>query len=572
MNAHPETMEQLDELLVRLAALEQRVTALEHGPSTVVAEMTPAAESREVSLPKTPAADESASATGVLSVLGAALLGIAGAYVLRAVSGFNPLLRGVVAVIAVAYAAAWLYAAARVAARRLPATLYSATSILILAPMLWEMTMRFQAMPASVAGLLLGIYTVAVVAVGFWRERAVAFSIAGAGAALTAVALCVGTHHTAPFAVILLALIAVCEFAPACRQAKSVRVAAALCADFVVWTLIYIYRLPADARTDYPPLQISVVVAIGAALFALEVAAVAQQAVQRAQVVSVSQALQTMVAFGLLVSALGWLIPGAWAPTVGALCLVLGIACSVVAYGRFRKELHPRNQRLFTAWSIVLLPVTLFLLAPASVDEELMGLAGVAAILLARRIGAFGLQLQGVTFLLLAAITSGMLTRAFHAFTGAAPVAPSWGILVATACAVGSYAALGDKAGQSWLQQALQLVLALVAAIGITTLTVYGVVSVTTPRLSPNLIPIAFLRTLVLCVVAPVVAWAGARLRRVQMVRVAYVALAFTAAKLLVEDLRQERMEFTAAAIFVVALTVIAVPRLARMRVAAGSE
>lgn len=48
------------------------------------------------------------------------------------------------------------------------------------------------------------------------------------------------------------------------------------------------------------------------------------------------------------------------------------------------------------------------------------------------------------------------------------------------------------------------------------------------------------------------------------MTRLAYGALAFEAAKLLFEDLRQGRMEFIAASFFLFAVTLIGVPRLGR--------
>jgi predicted tellurium resistance membrane protein TerC len=56
------------------------------------------------------------------------------------------------------------------------------------------------------------------------------------------------------------------------------------------------------------------------------------------------------------------------------------------------------------------------------------------------------------------------------------------------------------------------------------------------------------------------------------MTRMAYVALAFVAAKLLFEDLRHGHMEFTAGSIFLFAITLIAVPRLVRMGTKSRAE
>jgi hypothetical protein len=51
----------------------------------------------------------------------------------------------------------------------------------------------------------------------------------------------------------------------------------------------------------------------------------------------------------------------------------------------------------------------------------------------------------------------------------------------------------------------------------------------------------------------------------VELTRMAYAALGLVAAKLLLEDMRLGHLEFIAAAIFLFALTLIAVPQMARM-------
>jgi hypothetical protein len=76
---------------------------------------------------------------------------------------------------------------------------------------------------------------------------------------------------------------------------------------------------------------------------------------------------------------------------------------------------------------------------------------------------------------------------------------------------------------------------------------------------------VAFLRTLVISAVALCLAFAGSRWGRIAMARLAYVALAFVAAKLLFEDLRHGHMEFIAGSICLFALALIAVPRLVRL-------
>jgi predicted tellurium resistance membrane protein TerC len=59
-------------------------------------------------------------------------------------------------------------------------------------------------------------------------------------------------------------------------------------------------------------------------------------------------------------------------------------------------------------------------------------------------------------------------------------------------------------------------------------------------------------------------AFFGPRWHRIELVWVTYATLAFVAAKLLLEDLRQGHPEFIAASIFLYAVTLILVPQLVR--------
>jgi predicted tellurium resistance membrane protein TerC len=58
-------------------------------------------------------------------------------------------------------------------------------------------------------------------------------------------------------------------------------------------------------------------------------------------------------------------------------------------------------------------------------------------------------------------------------------------------------------------------------------------------------------------------AFAGVRLRRPECKPIAYAALTFVAAKLIFEDLRHGHFEFIAASIFLFAISLMIVPRLA---------
>jgi hypothetical protein len=83
------------------------------------------------------------------------------------------------------------------------------------------------------------------------------------------------------------------------------------------------------------------------------------------------------------------------------------------------------------------------------------------------------------------------------------------------------------------------------------------------PSITPGALHVAVIRTLAACALALALA-SSARWHRIELVWLAYATLALVAAKLLFEDLRQGHPEFIAASIFLYAVTLILVPRLAR--------
>ena len=184
---------EMRDLRARIERIEQR---LEMAVEPAAPE--PAAESTLPALPET---------AGILPALGRALLGLAGAYLLRAFSeaGTLPIRWGVAA--GVAYALVWLIWAARTpAASRVEAALHSLTSALIMAPVLWESTVRLRAIPANAAGAILVLFTVFGLAVSWRKNLLVVATIATLAGLGTAAALLVGTHDVLPFTFVLLAV------------------------------------------------------------------------------------------------------------------------------------------------------------------------------------------------------------------------------------------------------------------------------------------------------------------------------------------------------------------------------
>jgi hypothetical protein len=76
---------------------------------------------------------------------------------------------------------------------------------------------------------------------------------------------------------------------------------------------------------------------------------------------------------------------------------------------------------------------------------------------------------------------------------------------------------------------------------------------------------VAVIRTLITCGVALALAFSGSRWQRAELVWIAYGTLALVTAKLLFEDLQHGHPGSTAVSIFLYAVALILVPRMARV-------
>jgi hypothetical protein len=555
----------INRLTARLEALERRVLALEQ-PSEAA---SPAPALEQIASQATLAVETPSFtlAGGVFPVLGRAMLGIAGAYLLRAVAESSSLPRLAVAALAIVYAILWLVGAARVPAGAwFASTTYACTSALILAPMLWELTLRFKVLPAAAAAGVLGGFVCAASALAWKRNLASIFWVANITAALVALALSVGTHEMAPFIAALLLMVVLCEFAAARNREPSVRMLAAPLADLAIWALIYIYASPENARANYQLLGTTALLAPGIILFLIYGASVALKTALNRQQITIFETIQTMIAFLLAASGLLFFEPRWGATALGIFCLILSAASYAAVFAIFDRVADRRNYRVFSAWSAALFLAGSLLCLPPLIGSACLGLAAIAATFLGVRLSRLTLEFHGAVYLVAAAAVSGLLEYILRALTGTPPGAPSASVWLASACAILCYAAVKTCQGKPWKRQLLHVVTAAVAIGAVSALLIEGLTGLTALGVNPGAHHLAFIRTLILCTAALALAFSGAHWRRMELTRIGYATLALVAVKLVFEDLRHGRLEFIAASIFLFALTLIAVPRLARMR------
>jgi hypothetical protein len=554
----------LNRLATRLETLEQRVYALEH----------PSEASRSLSAPE-PGPSQTAQASetlpfalagGAFSVLGKAMLGIAGAYLLRALAESSSLPKLAVAALAIAYAMMWLVWSARAPAGAWFASItYACTSALILAPMLWELTLRFKAFPAAVTAGVLAAFVCAASALAWKRNLTSVLWVANVTGVAVALTLSIASHEMEPFIAALLVMALICEYAAERNRERGVRILVALAADLGVWALIYIYSSPQGTRTSYPELGTAALLMPGFTLFLIFGASAIVETVQNRNKITSFETIQAMIAFLLAACSLLYFGPTASAVILGVICVALSAACYAATFISFDRAAERRNYRVFAAWSAALFVAGSLLCLPPLWKTPCLGAAAIAATALGARLNRRALECHGMVYLLAAAVVSGLLSYIASALVGTLAGPPAWSVTMVSACAVLCYAGGKPCRGVTWKRQLLPFAFASLAIGSVAALTVEGLVWLTASNINSGAYRVAFIRTLTLCLASLALAFSGSHWRRMELTWISYAALALVAAKLVLEELRLGHLEWVAASIFIFAVTLIAVSRIARM-------
>src|ERR1039458_157211 len=570
-----ELPEVLTRLNTRLDALENRVALLEHPSEAPVALPAPASASPEIPAIASPAFTQ---AGAIFPVLGRAMLGMAGAYALRAVaeSGSFPKLAAVA--LAIAYAAAWLVGAARVPARlRFAGATYAATSALILAPMLWEMTLRFRFLsPATAAGVLAAfVFTACVLA---WKNQLTHLVWAAyLTGAVTAIALLIATRQMVPFIAVLLLMALLGEIASDRNRGPqrsliagvdnrwmSLRPVAAIAADFAIWTLIYIYASPESSRPDYASVGTGALLAPAFILLLIYGANVVLRTTVLRRQITIAEAGQAVIAFLLAADAVLHFAPAAGVTAFAVFCLVLSAAGYTALFTRFAATAERRNYSVYAIWSAALLLLGCCLCLHPLWLASCLGVAAIVATSAGVRVSRLTLVFHGFLYALAAAFACGWMQYAAHALAGAFPTPPLGIAWIIAACTILVYAIGGQLRAEHWQHRIVHVLSAALAVASMATVLVSALVWMMAAVITPGASHVAVVRTLAACSLALALASLGPRWQRVELVWLAYATLALVTAKLLFEDLRQGHPEFIAASIFLYAVTLILVPRLAR--------
>jgi len=556
-------LDALARLSDRLEIIERRVSALECSSATAHSRPSPVA----APVRGTPVAEEAdlPHTEGVFPVVGKAMLGIAGAYLLRAVAESGALPQWVIVALALAYAGMWLLWAARVPTSiPFTSTAYALTSSMILIPMLWELTLRFKILPASATAGILSVFAIGAGILAWKRNLTPLIWVASVTAVCTALALMIATHDLPPFIAALLIMALASEFAVDRNRWLRLRFLVAPAADLAVWILLYIYSLPAHFRADYPEVQSAVLLALPWALFLIYGVSVTVRTAWLRHRITIFEIVQTVAAFLLAAFSLFWYEP-ALRTGLGVFCLLFSAACYAAAFIRFDPLPEQRNYYVYSTWSAFLLLAGSFLCLPPLLLVLLLSVVAILATVVGVRKNRLTPEFHGLLYLAAAAFASGLLDYAASALAGTFPAAPGWIVWLVAAVVLLCYAIGGRFPGELWNHRLLRLLSAILAASAAATLLVSALVWLAAVAMTPGVAHVAVIRTLITCALALTLAFAGSRWQRIELVWTAYGTLALVTAKLLFEDLPHGHSGSIAISFFLYAIALIIVPRIARL-------
>jgi len=558
------TVEQLSE---RLRDLERRVAALEGQPEPAAPE-TPIADIPLVR-PRPPATWRGfppAEVPGVtVPVLGKAVLGIAGAYLLRAIAESGSIPKLPVLTVAIVYAALWMVWAVRTHdTSRFASVTYGITSALVLSPLLWESTVRFQVLSPAFTAAVLVAFVVLAMALAWKHDLQIIPWVATLAAVITAWALIIASHELVPLTVALLVMARATEVAACLGHRLSLRAVPAVAADFAVLLSVYLLASSEGVPEGYHPASPGALVSLSVALLVIYGGTIGIRSFGMRQPITLFEIGQGIVAFGL--AAFGGMraTHGSVATALGVLFLLLAAVCYWGTLLRFVEEAHARNRRVCATWAAALLLAGSFLVFPVNLQVPFLCLAAVAAVLVYTRTTKLSLGLHSSFYLAAATVVSPLASYVASALAGKVPPAPEWGVWIVVVSAVLCYA-IGSRGS---MDQGKRRPLWVVPA-GITGFAAAGLVVVAIVWLAANRVELAasrlsVIRTIVNCALALALGFLGSYWKRIELGWVAYAAVAFGTLKLLFEDLRFGNAASLVVSLLFYGLILILLPRLTR--------
>jgi len=346
-----------------------------------------------------------------VSTFGRALLGIAGAYMLRALTeiGLWSTTAGVGA--GLAYAGLWLWLATRTRPeKQLAVVVNTTTSLLILWPLVWEATLKFGVISTATAAAVVAGFALAAQALAWQNKLAIVAGLGSFASAFIAMVLLLGTHDLLPFVFALLAIAAGAEFAALSGRATGARWWVAGLTDLAMLTLAWLVSRQGGLPEGYAPAPLARVFAAQILMMAIYIASTVTETVARNSRFTPVRVIQAGTA---LLLGLGGIYAVAKANpssvvAVGVVVLFGAAGCYSISF-RIREDGKERSENAAVyGWFGFFLALAAGLLLFSSWGQMAVWTSlAVAAGWAQRSFRWGGLQIQDAGFLLVASAVSG---------------------------------------------------------------------------------------------------------------------------------------------------------------------
>jgi hypothetical protein len=497
--------------------------------------------------------------------LGKAILGIAGAYLLRAIAESGPLPKLVALSVGIVYAAMWMIWAAKThATSRFGSATYAITSALILSPMLWESTVRFQVLSPAASALILAGFAVLTLALAWKRELQMISWIAILAAVVTSWALIIATHELVTLTIALLSFALVTEVATIRAQHQSVRVLPALAADFSVWLLVAVMTSSDGVPEAYRPAAPATIALLCFALMFIYGGSIGIRSFGFLRRISLLESIQVVVALSL--GSFGIVRAGEVraGQVLGLIFFFISGICYWGALWRFGERQHARNRHVCATGAAACVVAGSFFLFPADLRVLFLCLGAMTAAFAYRRMGRVSLGFHTCLFLAVATGFSSVPIYVVNALTGTVPTVPHWDMWPVIATAVLCYILASPLTETQSEFRQLWVVPPIIVGFTAASLAVVGIVWLAAGHLELSAPRLSVIRTIVNCSLALVLAFSGYRSKRIEFVWIAYTAVAFGTLKLLFEDLRFGNAASLVVSFLFYGLILILLPRFTR--------
>jgi hypothetical protein len=399
--------DRVDDLELRLADVEQRLSALEKASS---AETTYDRTAPEPSLDEGFIADASSHIGRVLLIFG-------GAYLLRAITDYEFVETGLGILMGASYALLWLYMAYRkgqIENQRASAAFFAATSVLLALPLLVEAVSRFKLLSGQQGVIALAIYCALALAVAATRNLRTLGWFATGGGFATAFAVMIVSHSAIASAAFLLLLGLGSLWVVYWRHWMGLQWLGALGANAGVLALVVF------SSSDQWSLEPRTAALFGNALLLTYLLSFAWRSHVRAQNIGVFEPAQALLAAGIAYWAaitasqagqLGLL-------QIGVLSLMVGGCAYALAFSPVTRSVRGPNFFFYSTLGLLLVIAGSALILPAPLAAALWSLMALTMAWFSGRTGRVALSLQCTVLLLAAGVKSGILASGLLALAG----------------------------------------------------------------------------------------------------------------------------------------------------------